>query len=863
MLDSRIVLTSPDAEFGIWFGGESSSPARLFGFQSDSSLVATFNTATNVWRLEAPFRIDLLVYKRFIVVDMWQPSAEVLVSPNDNVKTAFAVALDITNEYRARHVNTPTLAYGPVSIENEFTQQWANHLRFDPILAHSSYPDLGENIAFVYGNASSPTPEKDVIKEAFRLFYYEEINNYYSPRSNGGVTGHFTQIFWKGSKTMTFAYAIDSNTNRSRDRSPDPPSMLQQDARHENPAVNDEFMTDLLNTLTADADAHVDAPADAPADAFAEALFADAPADAPVEAPADAFANAHADAFSDAPAHAFADAHADAIFDADADAFVDAVFTDAPVEAPVEAPADGFADAPIGMLLDTYDWLRSIVACLTVYVTLREMGKPSAWVMSFSTLYKALGGHDNDGNGFSRNCRVNLGMESTTATNGTYRFNPEIAKMFLAMIHSVWPGMVIQSIQNGDLLYSLGMKISKDDLCVKKLADKTISNVKQPRTFNEWRGKASYRNKGVHALLVGAYEGRVLQWLIENVLTGPKDTAFVLDPFDYKPCVYERGQAVWNPPENVRNTLQQVVDQSGGKATVLPPEAASLACLVMNTVSLDAKPSGGGGKYNFIYIDAHDSVHALESGVHAMRLLNPSGIIVFQNYVHNQEHDTNCPRIGIDAFISTNSRRNSRRNTTGREVLAALKFNDVVKKSLKYAFVPERTDLEPMTFTIAKRKTKITTKLGNEMSNNNVAMAGDIIICGAYDERYVVTFQKILTMYDIVDGQLTVRAVTQKAALYKSNTAHTFTAPWGESMTVHSGDYIVKEGEDDDDGFYRVEKNTFEQMFDIDTANTSRNKMIHHPTKKSPNRNQNQNQNQNQNRSVESKDSSTFDGTVK
>eukprot|EP00798_Chlamydomonas_sp_ICE-L_P029994 gene29994-18067_t len=157
------------------------------------------------------------------------------------------------------------------------------------------------------------------------------------------------------------------------------------------------------------------------------------------------------------------------------------------------------------------------------------------------------------------------------------------------------------------------------------------------------QGKASYRNNGVHALLVGAYEGRVLQWLIENVLTGPKDTATVLDPFDYKPCVYERGQAVWNPPENVRNTLQKVVDKAGN-STVLPPET-SLASL--------SNSSSSGGTYDIVYVDAKDSVHALESGVHAMRLLHPSGILVFQNYVHNQEHDTNCPRIGIDAFLST------------------------------------------------------------------------------------------------------------------------------------------------------------------------------------------------------------------
>eukprot|EP00798_Chlamydomonas_sp_ICE-L_P015399 gene15399-21483_t len=89
--------------------------------------------------------------------------------------------------------------------------------------------------------------------------------------------------------------------------------------------------------------------------------------------------------------------------------------------------------------------------------------------------------------------------------------------------------------------------------------------------------------------------------------------------------------------------LQKVVDKAGN-STVLPPET-SLASLANSLAS--------GGTYDIVYVDAKDSVHALESGVHAMRLLHPSGILVFQNYVHNQEHDTNCPRIGIDAFLST------------------------------------------------------------------------------------------------------------------------------------------------------------------------------------------------------------------
>jgi hypothetical protein len=105
-VDSRIVFSTSDASsagFGIWFGKESSCPARLLGFEPDSSVQATFDAAAGVWRLEAPFRIDLLAYRRFVVVEMWQPSAEVLVSPNANVNTAFAVIEYPTNTSSSEH----------------------------------------------------------------------------------------------------------------------------------------------------------------------------------------------------------------------------------------------------------------------------------------------------------------------------------------------------------------------------------------------------------------------------------------------------------------------------------------------------------------------------------------------------------------------------------------------------------------------------------------------------------------------------------------------------------------------------------------------------------------------------------------
>lgn len=123
------------------------------------------------------------------------------------------LALDITNRYRNLHEDTDALTYGPLYIEQEFTQRWANELKYSSTLRHSGFPNLGENIAFVYG-ASLP----QALDTAFKMFYDDEIINWdferSQPVSNGVVTGHFTQIVWRNSIQMTFAYAYDPDKQR-------------------------------------------------------------------------------------------------------------------------------------------------------------------------------------------------------------------------------------------------------------------------------------------------------------------------------------------------------------------------------------------------------------------------------------------------------------------------------------------------------------------------------------------------------------------------------------------------------------------------------------------------------------------------
>lgn len=131
------------------------------------------------------------------------------------------------------------------------------------------------------------------------------------------------------------------------------------------------------------------------------------------------------------------------------------------------------------------------------------------------------------------------------------------------------------------------------------------------------------------ALLVGAYEGRCLVWLLKNVLTGAKARATVVDNWDYKPCTSERSRPVWNP--EVRATFLKNIAPFKSKVTITEKLPAS-------------------AQFDIVYVDCRGSRHALEHAVLTFPLLAPGGVMVLQNYTHSKEHDYRCPRMGIDAF---------------------------------------------------------------------------------------------------------------------------------------------------------------------------------------------------------------------
>eukprot|EP00798_Chlamydomonas_sp_ICE-L_P011505 gene11505-biopygen15672 len=180
-----------------------------------------------------------------------------------------------------------------------------------------------------------------------------------------------------------------------------------------------------------------------------------------------------------APTAAYEEFDFSKIFDDDAapaaDPLVPPVRDAAPAADPLVPPASP-APAHYGM------WIKSIVVYITMYVTLNSMedAKADAWFIP-ATLYKILGGHDQNNNAFSRKCRINIGMES--GTSKSFRFNSEIADIFLSKLQSEF-SIVIHPLEKGLTNFCLLVQSIKknQDIAVKQLSEKTLEGIEQPKT---------------------------------------------------------------------------------------------------------------------------------------------------------------------------------------------------------------------------------------------------------------------------------------------------------------------------------------------------------------------------------------------
>ena len=110
-----------------------------------------------------------------------------------------------------QHINTPPLVWSQAAAAH--AKQWATQQvakcdgqSWEPWFKHSSGSGFGENLGASMGNMGGSWKAFKAAKQSMKGWYGEIKNwNFGSSSSNGGVTGHFTQMVWK-STTKVGAY---------------------------------------------------------------------------------------------------------------------------------------------------------------------------------------------------------------------------------------------------------------------------------------------------------------------------------------------------------------------------------------------------------------------------------------------------------------------------------------------------------------------------------------------------------------------------------------------------------------------------------------------------------------------------------
>ena len=147
------------------------------------------------------------------------------------------------------------------------------------------------------------------------------------------------------------------------------------------------------------------------------------------------------------------------------------------------------------------------------------------------------------------------------------------------------------------------------------------------------------------------------------------------------------------------------------------------------------------------------------------------------------------------------------------QVAAGLKFLPTTKLPKQYKFVAngQPYQMPPMTYTQVQQQMQVDTITGDGKETTNTAEPGDIMLSGPSQENYVIKSAKFGKLYQgEIGGTVVPEQSPRQVANYTGLDPIQFTAPWGESMVMKPGDYLVKDG---DAGYYRIAKAEYEQTY--------------------------------------------------
>jgi len=150
-------------------------------------------------------------------------------------------------------------------------------------------------------------------------------------------------------------------------------------------------------------------------------------------------------------------------------------------------------------------------------------------------------------------------------------------------------------------------------------------------------------------------------------------------------------------------------------------------------------------------------------------------------------------------------------NVDIEQVASGMQFLPTSKKKLTYRPSQDSENMPAMSYAVAPERMPVVTVTSDGKETQNVAEQGDVIISGASGERYVVKAAKFPKLYvGQVGGPVHPEQSPRNVAVYVGSEVVQFTAPWGESMVLKPGDYLVKE---DEGKYYRIAKHEYEETY--------------------------------------------------
>jgi hypothetical protein len=155
-----------------------------------------------------------------------------------------------------------------------------------------------------------------------------------------------------------------------------------------------------------------------------------------------------------------------------------------------------------------------------------------------------------------------------------------------------------------------------------------------------------------------------------------------------------------------------------------------------------------------------------------------------------------------------------------REIKTLGLWKVATKKLVPYKqFIGLLTDAPKKSFMVYEMDVPlvVVTKINGVKETTNSAKRGDVIFTGPLGEQYVVGPSKFISLYNVQEGIATPRPLPRMVAKMTKFLLHNkpleFMAPWGESMLLAPGDYLVQDPSGK--GHYRIEKKAFALTYKV------------------------------------------------